>query len=224
MYRIAIRSCSLFLLIAFAGISGSAQSNSCDLGLKVFSYDAAEEPRSRVMNAKVRLRGKGLNKSMTLGTGPSNEVFTGLSEGSYELEFTKPGYTKRRKTVNLNCAVKDQNNAVWNHTYLWRDKKSSGVDADLVEDERDDSGNLTGTAGIGSVDVARAADDKLAGSVTIKILIDEDGNVLSASRVEGDTKLAERAILMARRAKFTPALVSGSAKQVSHNVTYNFGP
>ena len=213
------------MLLAFAVISGSAQqNNSCDLRLKVFSYDAVEEPRSRVVNAQVRIRGKGINKSMSLGTGPSNDVFTGLREGSYNLEFSKPGYAKRRKSVNLSCAVKDANNAVWNHTYLWRDKKSPAIDADLIEDPKDDSGNLTGTAGIGSVDVARAADDRVAGAVTLKVLIDEDGNVLSASRVQGDATLAERAILMARRAKFTPALVSGSAKQVSHNITYNFGP
>ncbi len=224
MERIAIGFCALFMVVALAGINGNAQQNACDLRLKVFSYDAVEAPRSRLQRAQVRLRGQGLDKSMSLGIGPMNDGFANLREGRYDLEFSKAGYTKRRKTVDLNCALKDQSNAVWNHTYLWRDKKSRSADGDLVEDTKDDSGNVTGSAGIGSIDVAQAAEDKLAGTVTLKILIDEDGNVLEASRVEGEAKLADRAILMARRAKFTPAFVSGSPKQASHNITYNFRP
>jgi TonB family protein len=212
------------MVVALAGIDGNAQQSACDLRLKVFSYDAVEAPRSRLQSAQVRLRGKGIDKTMGLGVGPVNEGFANLREGRYDLEFSKAGYTKRRKTVDLNCALKDQNNAVWNHTYLWRDKKSRIADADLVEDTKNDSGNVTGSAGIGSIDVAQAAEDKLAGSVTIKILIDEDGNVLEASHVEGDAKLAERAMLMARRAKFTPVLVSGVPKQAPQNITYNFQP
>lgn len=223
MYRGVFRTSSLILLAAAASVTASAQQNTCDLHLKVYSYDAAESPRSRLQNVQVRIRGRGLDKTQNLGL-DTNNAFANLRDGRYEAEFSKAGYIKRKKSITLNCPLKDEQNAVWDHTYLWRDKKLAGVEADLVEDAKDDSGNVPGTAGIGSRDVASAAADKLVGSVKLNITIDEDGNVIAASRVDGDERLAARAILMARRAKFTPTLLSGSAQKVTGNITYNFVP
>jgi TonB family protein len=219
-----IRIIALFVVAAGVSINVSAQRSSCDLRLKVYSYDVVDSARSRLQNVQARLRGRNIDRTLSLGL-DANSVFADLVEGRYEVEFSKAGYTKRKRSIVLDCALKDEKNAVWDHTYLWRDKKSSAVEADLVEEPKDDdSGNVPGTAGIGTRDVASAAADKLVGSVRLNITIDEDGNVIEASRLEGDEKLASRAISLARRAKFTPTLVSGKPMRVTGSITYNFIP
>ena len=204
-------------------LSVEAQESVCDLRLKVYSYDVVDRAKSRLQNVSVRLRGKGIDEKITVGVGSDARGFKGLRERSYELEFSKPGYKSRTKKIDLDCRLLDVD-AVWNYTYMWRDKKVATDDADLVEDPNDDSAKAPNTAGIGTDEISKSADEKVFGKVTLQVLIDVDGNVLSASRVDGERKLAERAILMARKAKFSPTIMSGEAVQVTGKVTYNFVP
>jgi hypothetical protein len=204
-------------------LSVEAQEGVCDLRLKVYSYDLVDQAKARLQNVSVRLRGKGIDEKITVGVGSDASGFKGLKERSYELEFSKPGYRPRSKRIDLDCLLRD-GDAVWNYTYLWRDKKVAADDTDLVEDPNDDSAKAPNTAGIGRDEIAKGADEKVFGKVTVQVLIDVDGNVLSASRVSGESKLAERAILMARKAKFSPTIMSGEAVQVSGKLTYNFVP
>jgi hypothetical protein len=203
--------------------SVEAQEGVCDLRLKVYSYNFVDQAKSRLQNVTVRLRGKGIDEKIIVGVGSDASGFKGLKERSYELEFSKPGYKSRSKRIDLDCLLRD-GDAVWNYTYLWRDKKVAADDRDLVEDPYDDSAKAPNTAGIGTNEVSKGADEKVFGKVTVQVLIDIDGNVLSASRVSGESKLADRAILMARKAKFSPTIVSGEAVQVSGKLTYNFVP
>ena len=223
MNQKVFKVCALSVAFMAAALAASAQPSACDLRLRVYSYDAVGSQKSRLQNVRVRLRGRNVDRTANVGLDP-NDVFSNLTEGRYDAEFSKPGYRARRKRIDLVCGIRDEKNSVWNHTYLWREKSSAGVETDLVEDPKDDSGNVPGGAGIGSRDVATAAADKLVGSVKLNITIDEDGNVISATRIEGDEKLAARAIPMALRAKFTPTLISGTPKRVTGGITYNFIP
>ena len=67
---------------------------------------------------------------------------------------------------------------------------------------------------------ARAA--KAAGTVTVEITIDEDGNVSSARSVNGHPLLQSVAVTAARQAKFSPTKVNGQAVKVSGILVYNF--
>lgn len=60
------------------------------------------------------------------------------------------------------------------------------------------------------------------GSVTVQITIDEEGNVISATAINGHPLLQAAAVAAAREAKFTPRLISGQPVKVSGIVTYNF--
>lgn len=63
------------------------------------------------------------------------------------------------------------------------------------------------------------------GAVTVQVLIDEDGNVISASAVSGDPLLRESAVSAAYKAKFSPTKLSGQPVKVSGVITYYFsGP
>ncbi|HEX7318449.1 MAG TPA: TonB family protein [Pyrinomonadaceae bacterium] len=68
--------------------------------------------------------------------------------------------------------------------------------------------------------IARAAG--ASGTVTVQILIDEEGNVISASAVAGHPLLQAAAVAAARKAKFAPTTLQGQPVRVSGVVTYNF--
>ncbi|MET0645114.1 MAG: TonB family protein [Pyrinomonadaceae bacterium] len=70
--------------------------------------------------------------------------------------------------------------------------------------------------------IAKAAG--ASGVVTVQILVDEEGNVISASAVSGHPLLQQAAVAAARQAKFSPTQLSGQPVQVSGVITYNFVP
>lgn len=61
-----------------------------------------------------------------------------------------------------------------------------------------------------------------SGAVTVQVLIDESGNVVSATAVSGHPLLRAAAVAAARGAKFSPTQLSGQAVKVSGVITYNF--
>ena len=61
-----------------------------------------------------------------------------------------------------------------------------------------------------------------SGTVTVQIVVREDGAVESARAVSGHPLLQEAAVEAAKRARFTPTRLSGQPVKVSGVVTYNF--
>ena len=68
--------------------------------------------------------------------------------------------------------------------------------------------------------IAKAA--RAAGTVTVQIVVDEQGRVISASAVSGHPLLQQAAVAAARQARFSPTLLSGQPVKVSGVITYNF--
>ncbi len=68
--------------------------------------------------------------------------------------------------------------------------------------------------------IAKAA--RAGGAVAVQILLDENGNVISATAVSGHPLLKAAAEEAARKARFTPTKLSGQALRVSGVLTYNF--
>lgn len=67
---------------------------------------------------------------------------------------------------------------------------------------------------------ARAA--RITGAVTVRVTIDERGRVIRACAVEGPTLFTQVAESAARRSRFTPTLLSGTAVKVNGVIVYNF--
>lgn len=65
---------------------------------------------------------------------------------------------------------------------------------------------------------------RASGAVTVQVLIDENGNVISATAVSGHPLLRAAAVEAAQRAKFSPTMLSGQPVKVSGVITYNFVP
>ena len=69
---------------------------------------------------------------------------------------------------------------------------------------------------------AMARQIRLQGSVTVQILIDEEGKVVSAKAVSGHPLLVVEAQRAAMQARFTPTKLSNQPVKVSGVITYNF--
>jgi TonB family protein len=65
---------------------------------------------------------------------------------------------------------------------------------------------------------------RATGAVTVQVLIDESGTVVSASPVSGHPLLRAAAVQAARSATFSPTYLDGRPVKVSGVITYNFVP
>jgi len=63
---------------------------------------------------------------------------------------------------------------------------------------------------------------RASGPVTVQVMIDENGAVLSAHAVSGNPLLRDSAEAAARRSRFTPVRLSGQAVKATGFVSYNF--
>ena len=68
--------------------------------------------------------------------------------------------------------------------------------------------------------IARAA--HASGTVVVQVLIDENGNVVSAKAVSGHPLLQAVAVSAARQARFSPTKLSGQPVKVTGVIQYNF--
>lgn len=68
--------------------------------------------------------------------------------------------------------------------------------------------------------IARAA--RASGTVVVQVLIDENGNVVSAKAVSGHPLLQAVAVSAARQARFSPTKLSGQPVKVTGVIQYNF--
>jgi protein TonB len=68
--------------------------------------------------------------------------------------------------------------------------------------------------------IARSA--HASGAVQVQVLIDENGNVISAHAVSGHPLLQAAAVSAARASKFTPTKLSGQPVKVNGVIIYNF--
>ena len=63
---------------------------------------------------------------------------------------------------------------------------------------------------------------RASGAVNVQVVIDEGGNVISASAVSGHPLLRAAAVEAARASKFSPTTLSGQPVKVSGIIVYNF--
>jgi TonB family protein len=65
---------------------------------------------------------------------------------------------------------------------------------------------------------------KVSGTVTVRVVVDENGKVVSALAIDGPAPLRQAAEEAARKAVFNPTTRDGITVKVSGVITYKFGP
>jgi len=82
------------------------------------------------------------------------------------------------------------------------------------------NGNATSLPPPGYPAIAKTA--HASGTVTVQVLVDEEGKVVTAHAVSGHPLLQAAAVAAARQARFTPTKLSGQPVKVTGVIVYNF--
>lgn len=69
---------------------------------------------------------------------------------------------------------------------------------------------------------AEARNAGIEGMVMVRVLVDEEGNVISAEAIEGPKELRDVSVAAALKAKFSPTRLQGYPVKVSGTISYNF--
>jgi TonB family protein len=69
---------------------------------------------------------------------------------------------------------------------------------------------------------AEAKARRVSGKVVVRVVIDEQGDVMAVQAVGGPIVLQDSAVAAARKARFRPTQLSGTTVKVSGTITYNF--
>lgn len=193
------------------------------------------EPQVKEQMGEITETGFPLGAYSTNTDGSGDAVFTmsvtgTKASGQYQVEL------KRRNSV-----WKIENGLVTlaNGTIIVVGGKSSDEEADEVNsntdfgspDEIDTSDAINGGVLNGKAinlpkpaypAIAKSA--KASGMVVIQVVVDEDGNVISARPVSGHPLLQASAIAAARQAKFSPTRHGGKRVKVTGVIQYTFKP
>ncbi|MGD9562763.1 MAG: energy transducer TonB [Pyrinomonadaceae bacterium] len=176
--------------------------------------------------------------------------FPKLVEGPHTFIVSKPGYRSAKHFYRLDCDCADDNGLVWAEFTLNHGNSDApaevapqkftmkGPDSDsntcsnpqplrLPNLQKTISGGVLNGKAISFPQPPyppTARNVRAAGPVSVQVLIDVEGNVISANAVSGHPLLRSAAEVAARGAKFSPTLVDGVPVKVSGVITYNFVP
>ena len=233
MFRTLVKFTILIFAFGFISVlTAEAQIDVCNLQIKVSSYNAVSSKNSlenvEVVLTKLKSKEKKLSNILS-----ATSVFENLTEGNYRIELSKKGYKNRKKEIKLECDFADKNDVFSVNVYLWKDKSVSSNETNLQENiiKTKNSTKTNVSDKTESVSQSEISNDKLkqskskiTGKVTVRVIIDEDGNVISARAVNGNSLLAGAAIKAARQSKFAPTMIADNPVQVTGDIIYNFVP
>lgn len=204
------RICITLLLGLIFVIGIRAQTETCDLEFKFFEYGPESEKNS-ISDLEISVSGRTKQKFADV---PAVFSIQNRRNGAYKVEIKKEGFEKRIKKFDLDCQFANRENNFPVQIYLKRKDVAIIEAATVTKSETLAPLNETGLENDNSSDCFEA--------VTVKILIDEDGNVVSAEALEGKPALIEKTLRAVRLAKFRPTILGGVPVQVTGNIVYKY--
>lgn len=230
----------------------AAQAKSCPLDLNVIKYrpidsEAPDFPVSGATASVTSTATKRLTKASLLEGMPR---FGNLREGKYKLSVTKKGYKQTVKQITINCGGLDDDGSVQETVFLQKGsvKQTYQMPNEVIGSEAKTvnpparvgtsnsipqtfkgaiSGGVVNKVAANLITpaypaAARAV--KASGAVNVQVLINEQGNVVSAAAVSGHPLLRYAAEKAARDSKFEPTLLAGQPVKITGIIVYNFVP
>lgn len=242
------QSVYLFLSLSVLLITQThPQTKTCDLQLEVIQNPESKEAEEILIKDAVAIFvSKETNKIVKSTLQERMPYFAKLPEEQYRLSVTKEGYKTTSKMVDLDCSLVNNRGVVSEIIFLWKgDTRQIVVMSKLKPSNsvKDDS-QLIQSNSIGGLDpvqsgvvnekaiklvkpsyppAARIGAPAL-GTVNVQVLIDENGNVISAKAVSGDSLLHKAAEKAALKSKFNPTLLEGQPVKVNGIIVYIFVP
>lgn len=169
-----------------------------------------------------------------------NAYFEDLPKGMYKVIVTKPGFRTTIQSYAFECTG-EENGFDFLDVLLIGGSQEQVYERGRVFTVRGDRPTagapppLPTTISGGVLNVkainlpkppypAAARAERASGPVSVQVLIDQKGKVISATAVSGHTLLRPAAVAAARSATFSPTFVNGRLVKVSGVITYNFIP
>ena len=226
---------SVFLFCIFFLNTAQAQIKTCDVQFEVFQ--SPEEGSSEVVkvdNVKAVLtrldnykrknadQSNGALRFLSLEDFPSD-----LTQATYRLTLKKDGYKTTYKSFRLDCIRANEKNLVSKTVFLFKGNSKEKVH--LIDEE------LKSIPEIGRVDdndlalklvqpnyppAAKAV--HASGAILVVIGINEQGEVVVAEPVQGNSLFFASVVEAAKKSKFVPTLAGNKPTKVKAIIVYNF--
>lgn len=197
---------TIWLVCLICGLTVNAQSDACNLQIKFFEYGKASDDES-ISGLEASIENLKNDKKEKIETITDEIIFQNYPNGKYKVKLEKEGFEQRRKKFEVDCRFVDEDNTFTIHIYLKR-KGIFLTSPPKKEVKRSDS-----------------ADNKevkeLIATIPVEIVIDIDGNVISA-KTDKDSEYSRKSIMAVRRAKFAPTIIGGIPMEVSGTIVYNY--
>jgi TonB family protein len=238
---------ALFAFVILPSVK--AQMKFCPLDLNVIQYrpidsEAPDFPISGTAAIVTNITTKKLTRAILLEGMPR---FARLREGKYNVTVTKSGYKKTVKQITIDCSGLDNDGSAQELIFLQKGSAKEtyrmpnqviGTDSKAVNSPQEtgytgstsaetnytDRGVINNAANelVAPAYPAAAKTSKASGSVNVKVIIDERGNVVSAAAISGHPLLRSASEKAARNSKFEPTLLSGQPVKITGIIVYNF--
>lgn len=227
----------IFLVLLFETIftnSSFAQTPICNLKIKIFElgneklFKAIENPTINLIDLSTK---KSIKPVLTGET-----LFSELGAGKYKLEIIKDGYQRRIKEIEVGCKTADEILTISKVLYLQKGSPKEitkfsptvygvhGTDQQFKAKENEST--LNGGALILAKPQYPAAGRavRASGAVNIQVIIDEDGEIISAHALSGHPLLRQAAERSAIESRFAPTMLNGQPVKITGIIVYNFVP
>ncbi len=225
---------SVLSLGVLAETQAFAQTKTCDLHLEVIlNQEANEIEETPIKNASAILVNRETNKEIKSILKEEMPYFSKILEGRYILKVTKKEYKTTIKESNLDCRLANDQGAVSEIIFLWK-----GDSKQIAQMSYSSPSIRTGDNYPSSIpnlnfnrtvvkfvrpeypEAARRV--KVFGSVSVRVEIDEEGNVISATATSGHLLLYAAAEKAARACKFSPYVEKGQPVKSRSVLSFSF--
>ena len=203
------------LLLGLFAIGDFAQESTCDLKVNVFAVEA----NAPIERAKVKL--SSLESNQIVSPSFIENRFNGVNSGKYKVEIVKEGYGGRVKEFKVECNFANRDGVIYQSVYLPARNDPN------APPKTDAKGLIAGVALYlekPEYPVALRGKEKLTHHIEVRVVIDEDGNVLTVEAVNDNSLFGTAAVKAAMGAKFEPTRLSSVAVKVMGSIAYDFVP
>ena len=219
----------IFSLVVLCAASGLAQKKTCDFKLEVIQNQAnSSGEKVKIEDAEAVTYVLRDNVKIKANLVDGMPYFADLKEGNYTIAVKKKDYKTTIKRIHLDCSALNDKTFIEQEVWMWSGSSKEKVHF-IDSDYNTEVFEKMWVADL-ALDMPKPVYPKearavsAAGTVTVKVTIDEKGDVVSAETVSGDPLLAPSAVNVAKKAKFVPSVAKGVPVKVKGLIIYYFVP
>lgn len=225
---IFIKILILVLFTLASNIFVHSQENFCDVQVNLIKQDSNE----KIDNYEVQIINLDKQILYRRNVLRANYLFEDVLPGKISIGYSDNKDLVEFKKFDLSCINKNEDKLV-NFSISIIEKKStldtkgfSGIDESNQQDLKTKESSRVINGGAKNLETPKYPKSAVAanvkGSVFVRVIIDQEGNVVFAKAVEGHPLLRQASENAAVKSKFATTLLEGQPVEVSGIIVYNF--